>query len=222
MRATLLSLLLASVSTAAIAQDAPPPGEPAPAPAPAPAPEEAPAPKAPRGEPAMQLMIGVSGDIGIFIRGLTIGTGGLGVYGSTGLGGVGGKAFVQMDNGVRLGAEGGVDWDFMSGVDSEWWFVGGLVGFGRPVAKGRFAGASLGIGYGEGREKIYDFKQTSVYFRPRTSMLVTMGPIGAEFAIFAQLPIVLSQTLEGRDSDYGWTPWAGVELTLYFVKGLGG
>jgi len=209
MRALLLSLLLASVPTASAFAQAPPPEE-----------EPAPAPR--RSEPDKYLMIGVSGDIGVFIRGLTIGTGGLGVYGSTGLGGVGGKAFVALNNGLRLGAEGGVDWDFMGGVDSEWWFAGGLVGVARPIAPGRFAGGSLGIGYGEGNERNYQFKQTSVYFRPRTSMLVMMEPIGAEFAIFAHLPIILEQTVEGRPSDYGWTPWAGVELTLYFVKGLGG
>ena len=28
--------------------------------------------------------------------------------------------------------------------------------------------------------------------------------------------------INGRDADYGWTPWGGVELTLYFAKGLGG
>ena len=69
-------------------------------------------------------------------------------------------------------------------------------------------------------EPRYEYVQEFFYFRPRTNVIQDIGPLRAELGIYFQLPIVLKQTVAGRDYDYGWTPWAGLELTISFKAGV--
>jgi len=167
---------------------------------------------------ASELGVGVSGDLGVFIRGLTVGTGGIGAYGSTGIGGVGGKLFFKADAGLRVGVSGAVDWDLSRYYDAQLWWVGGDFAIERPIGEGRFAGGGVGIGYGQADESIYDYFQDYLYFRTHSTVRQVVGPLGLEVGVYVQLPIVLSQSLRGQPVNLGWIPWMGAEVTIYFNR----